>query len=93
MKIITFILLIFSSVCYSQIINFPDSNFKNALLNIKSNYNVSNVEIFNTMGQKVSSEENQSTTGINVSSQSDGIYFLKLIDVENSSTVKKFIKK
>src|SRR5690606_14354902 len=33
MKTITFILLIFSSVCYGQIINFPDNNFKNALLN------------------------------------------------------------
>lgn len=33
MKTIPFILLLFSSFCYSQIINFPDSNFKNALLN------------------------------------------------------------
>ncbi|WP_418637645.1 T9SS type A sorting domain-containing protein [Winogradskyella sp.] len=62
------------------------------ILNIKSNYNVNNVGIFNTIGQKVFYEENLNTTEINVSNLKSGIYFLKLTDDENNSTIKKFIK-
>ncbi|WP_313112359.1 hypothetical protein [Aequorivita sediminis] len=33
MKSTIFIIILLSAVCHSQIINFPDNNFKNALLN------------------------------------------------------------
>ena len=62
------------------------------ILNINSEYGFKNAQIFNAMGQKVFSEENLNTKEIDVSNLKSGVYFLKLTDEENNSTVKKFIK-
>ncbi|WP_418637646.1 T9SS type A sorting domain-containing protein [Winogradskyella sp.] len=60
-------------------------------LYISSNYKLKSVHIFNAMGQKVFFEENYNTNEINVSSLSKGVYFLKLTDMEDRKTIKRFI--
>ncbi|WP_417861463.1 T9SS type A sorting domain-containing protein [Winogradskyella sediminis] len=59
---------------------------------INTNKTINSLEIFNTMGQKIFSEESPNINEINVSVLSNGVYFLKLTDEENNSTIKKFIK-
>lgn len=62
------------------------------ILKINSNYDLKRAQIFNTLGQKVFSEENLNTNEINVSFLSKGVYFLKLTGVKNNGVIKKFIK-
>ncbi|MCB0443765.1 MAG: T9SS type A sorting domain-containing protein [Flavobacteriaceae bacterium] len=59
---------------------------------INTDKTIYRLEIFNTMGQKVFSEENLKTMEIDVSNLKSGVYLLKLTDDQNNSTVKKFIK-
>ncbi|MDP2686915.1 MAG: T9SS type A sorting domain-containing protein [Aequorivita sp.] len=62
------------------------------ILNINTDYGLKSAQIFNVMGQNVFSEKNLYTNEINVSNLRNGIYFLELTDIENNSTIKKFIK-
>ncbi len=61
------------------------------ILNITSNVEIKQIEVFNLLGQSVLKHTNQNN--INVSYLSKGIYTLKIIDVNKQFTFKKFIKK
>ena len=58
-------------------------------LNIEMSNEVKSIEIYNILGQKVLEASNKQ---INVSSLVSGIYMVKIQDVENEVSTKKFIK-
>lgn len=98
MKTLAFILLIFSSVCHSQIINFPDSNFKNALVNtncVNTNGNgVGDIDADTNNDGEIQESEAEAVIGLNVDGQNisslEGIqYFTNILDLrcrDNSIT-------
>lgn len=48
------------------------------------------IEVYNTMGQLINSQIENVTT-VNVSSYSNGIYFFKLYNADNESTIRKIV--
>ncbi|MCQ2308622.1 MAG: C25 family cysteine peptidase [Bacteroidales bacterium] len=55
---------------------------------------IQTVEIFNTVGMKLYSQETDANElNINISELTSGIYFVKIIDSKNNSVVTKFVKK
>lgn len=59
-------------------------------LNINSKSQISNLEIYNNVGQKVLSNNNKKS--IDVSSLSTGLYFIKIKDANGALETKKFVK-
>lgn len=72
----------------NEAIIFP--NPANNVLNINANSNISRVEVFNMMGQMVSSYiANDVNTQINTANFANGVYMVK-INTENGTVTKKF---
>jgi len=70
---------------------FP--NPTNGVFFIKGNAKQSQIDIYNTLGEKVYSITSFKTiTEINISLQNAGIYILKIVNQDGSSIVKKIIK-
>ena len=67
-------------------------NPTSSTLQIQGITNIETVEIYSILGQKVE-VSNQHKTIIDVSSLQSGIYFLKVMDTQNRSAIRKFIKK
>ena len=65
-------------------------NPTNELLNINSNISISEITIYNNLGQLLLNAEN--TNQINVSALSPGIYFVKIKDENGQTETKKIIK-
>ena len=59
-------------------------------INIQSNKAVEQIDIFNTLGEKVISEINPKTN-INVKSLSQGTYFIEIF-YKNNKLIRKFTK-
>ncbi|MDQ3016635.1 MAG: T9SS type A sorting domain-containing protein [Bacteroidota bacterium] len=69
-------------------------NPTSGLLEISCDDKKIRIEIFTTVGQKVFSTSVYNTSHvIDISSQSAGIYFLKLISDDHQETIKKIIRK
>jgi len=62
------------------------------ILNIQGISNVKDVELYSIEGKNMKISLQNETT-IDVSSLQSGIYFLKVIDAQNRSAIRKFIKK
>ena len=62
------------------------------ILQFSNSETIKEIIVFNTMGQKVFSEENV-TTQINISHLASGSYFIKIQDTANNTTVNKILKK
>ena len=60
-------------------------------LNIESESTITQIEIYNQLGQLVTSNSNQNT--IDISSVNTGLYFVKLKDDNGNVTTQKVIKK
>jgi hypothetical protein len=61
--------------------------------NVETQLTSCNLEIYNLLGEKVySSRIQHPISSINISNQPSGVYFLKIIDLDGSSVVKKIIK-
>jgi hypothetical protein len=70
---------------------FPNPN--NGTFVITSNAKQYQIEIFNLLGEKVYSETSLKTkTEIDISSQTVGIYFLKIVDQYGNSAVRKIVR-
>ena len=54
---------------------------------------IHNVEIYDRMGRKVISSDMKSSSVIELDNLSSGIYLLRLIDINDNASIKKFIKK
>lgn len=68
-------------------------NPTSAILNINTVSKIVEVEIFNTLGQWVRSENNpDGIQSVNIQHLNAGIYFLKVTDATSNSSTKKFIK-
>ena len=66
----------------------PEKDF----INVSAAKNIQKVEIFNTLGQKVMTKEiNNSTSQINVSDLSNGVYVLKAV-IDTIEGSYKFVK-
>ena len=61
------------------------------VLNIKSNSSIAKLEIYNNIGQVVSSEFNKNS--IDVSTLSTGLYFVRIEDSIGNLEIKKIVKK
>ena len=61
-------------------------------LNIQGITNIQKIEVHNIQGKKLAISPNNFTQ-IDISSLQSGIYFLKVVDNQNRSVIKKFIKK
>lgn len=59
-------------------------------LNIKTTNRISAIEIYNVLGLRVMTEK---STKINIEHLSNGVYTLKVIDINGNKSIKKFIKK
>ncbi|MFK7748274.1 MAG: T9SS type A sorting domain-containing protein [Kordia sp.] len=66
----------------------PTSN----TLHIKGIPQIETVEIYSILGKKIEVSITNSTT-VDVSTLTNGIYFLKVVDTQNRTVIKKFIKK
>jgi surface protein len=77
----------FDSITSSSVVLFP--NPVNSILYIEGNQNPVNISIYNMLGKEVISLNNPDK--VDVSSLSNGVYFINLIDGNNSVT-KKIIK-
>ncbi|MGK0233338.1 MAG: hypothetical protein ACI9VJ_000615 [Salibacteraceae bacterium] len=75
---------------YSQNIINVYPNPTNGLITITSEQQISTIDIFNIIGQKISKIKNQSE--VNLSSFDAGIYFLKINDDSGNSEIHKIIK-
>jgi hypothetical protein len=72
-----------------QIYPNPASNF----INIKSNKEITKIEIFNSIGQSIISEKYyQNELMLNIGSLKQGIYLLKIYDKNGNTGVYKLIK-
>ena len=69
---------------------FP--NPASSVLNIQGITDIQTVEVHNIQGKKITISPNNFTQ-IDISSLQSGIYFLKVINDQNRSVIKKFIKK
>jgi hypothetical protein len=65
-------------------------NPTNNILNITSNSEIKQIEVFNLLGQSVLKHTNKNN--INVSYLSKGVYSIKIIDTNKQFTFRKFIK-
>ena len=61
-------------------------------LQIQGVTNIQQLEIYSILGTAIKIPLNISSNSINVSSLKNGVYFLKVTDTQNRSTLKKFIK-
>ncbi|WP_298517287.1 T9SS type A sorting domain-containing protein [uncultured Kordia sp.] len=61
-------------------------------LNIQGITNLKRVELYSMLGTQIKADFNN-TTVVDVSNLKIGVYFLKVIDDQNRSIVKKFVKK
>lgn len=61
-------------------------------INIQGIRNIKTIEIFSILGKKIEISTTNLTT-VDVRSLKNGIYFLKVIDDQNRSAIRKFIKK
>ena len=59
-------------------------------LSINSEYIISNIEIFDIYGRKVF-ETKETNTEIDVSNLNKGIYFMRITDSSDKTTIKKFV--
>lgn len=66
-------------------------NPTNGILNIISNNQVSDITIYNEIGQTVFSQKNKNI--LNISKLATGIYFLRISDENGFSEIKKIIRK
>ncbi|EDP97092.1 T9SS type A sorting domain-containing protein [Kordia algicida OT-1] len=66
-------------------------NPASSVLNIQGIANIKTIEAHNIQGKKVAISPNNFTQ-IDISSLQNGIYFLKVVDDQNRSVIKKFIK-
>lgn len=62
------------------------------IINISSNLNIEEVQIYNIAGQKICFQRNPSLNQLNVSDLSPGVYFMNIL-VNGNIITKKFIKK
>jgi hypothetical protein len=68
---------------------YPNPSTGKFLINIKGNYENSNIEIYNSLGMLISRKKTiNDHESIDLTEQSDGIYFLKVIDQESTSTYR-----
>lgn len=77
--------------------SFNQNSFKHFVnengLNISSELELSNVELFNTIGQSVSTHQLNATTGvINLNNLSSGVYVARIQTTNGQSTSVKFVK-
>lgn len=62
-------------------------------LYVKGDKEITEINVFNTAGQKILSQKNKANVPkLGTSSLSKGIYFLQMIDKEGNSTSAKFVK-
>lgn len=80
------------SITYDKNISvYPNPANENIV--VKSE-NIQTVEIFNTVGMKLYSQEtNANELNINVSDFTNGVYFIKVTDDNNNTVITKFVKK
>ena len=64
---------------------------KKDVLNINSSTNINKIEVYNILGQQQKIQSKYSNE-VNVSSLSNGVYFLKLYQDNNTFSTKRFIK-
>jgi hypothetical protein len=60
------------------------------ILHFNSELNISQIKVFNELGKKI--KENTNSNTIDLSSLVEGIYFIKIVDVEGSQATQKIIK-
>ena len=65
-------------------------NPSTGLLNIKSNTSISEITVYNNLGQLLISSEGKDQ--VDISTLSEGIYFVKIIDANGHAETKKVIK-
>ncbi|MGB1308377.1 MAG: T9SS type A sorting domain-containing protein [Oceanihabitans sp.] len=76
----------------SSIINFaifpiPSQN----IIYIKTKSQIASITVFNELGQSIM--KTKETNEINISTLNPGVYFIKVIDINNNFKVKKIVKK
>ncbi|QHI37324.1 hypothetical protein IMCC3317_27030 [Kordia antarctica] len=90
-----------NQVTYSRTLSTEDLELSNVSiypnpasdnLHIKGITNIQTVEMYSILGKKIEVSLDNSTT-VDVSILKSGVYFLKVIDFQNRSIIKKFIKK
>lgn len=71
---------------------YPNPTTNNLTINLKNAQEKYSVEIINTLGSRVKTQEIATTTNINVDDIPDGIYFVKLINDRGKAFIQKFLK-
>jgi hypothetical protein len=61
------------------------------ILNINSETPISNIEVYNQLGQLVKANSNQYS--IDISSVDQGVYFVKVMDANGNVGTQKVVKK
>ena len=80
------------SVNKNELTNFTlYPNPVNSRLNFNSLTDISKIEIYNLMGQRLLQYKNFSTNSFDISTLSSGVYLINVEDVENKSITKKII--
>ena len=68
-------------------------NPTSANLHVQGITNIQQLEIHSILGKTIDIPLDTSSTILNVSSLKNGVYFLKVTDIQNRSVIRKFIKK
>lgn len=81
-NILLFLMLLLSGIAEAQIVNIPDLEFKNKLFG---------ASVINGRARDINGIINQNDTTLDLSSRTEGIYFIKVI-TEKGMKMEKVVK-